>query len=111
MVSDGQGRGPRLPQEGESGLPVLRDHSLHRALPAGTGRVSHPVTVGAWWERLAPLPGGKRLFSWLLWRLVPYTRSGRPHLLERPSRHAQVPLADRPAGRDPPHSIHPLALA
>src|SRR5439155_14568782 len=34
VVSDGQGRGPRLPQEGEPGLPVLRHDSLHRALPA-----------------------------------------------------------------------------
>src|SRR5260370_36940679 len=110
MVSDGQGRGPRLPQEGESGLPVLRDHSLHRALPAGTGRISHPVTVGAWWERLAPLPGGKRLFSWLLWRLVPYTRSVRPHVLEPPPRYGQGPNGHRRPGRKHRPSLHPLSL-
>src|SRR5439155_926554 len=86
--------------EGQPGLPVLRDHSLHRALPARPGRIRDPVTVDGWWERLAPLPGGKRLFSWLLWWLVPYTGSVRPHVLELRAGYAKVRMADRRARGD-----------
>ncbi|MBT8335766.1 MAG: DUF4442 domain-containing protein [Gemmatimonadetes bacterium] len=62
------------------------------------------------WARLAPLPGGRRLFSWLVTRVIPYTGTIRPLVLDWTAGSARVALADRRRVRNHLRSIHAVAL-
>ncbi len=62
------------------------------------------------WERLARLPFGKRLFSWVVGRTAPYTGTIGGVFTDIAPGYARVELRDRKSVRNHLASIHAVAL-
>ena len=62
------------------------------------------------WKKWVSRPAGKRIFSMLLGRMIPYTGSIKAHVVSLKPGYAQVHLKDRKIVRNHLNSIHAIAL-
>lgn len=73
---------------------------------------SSPATrLRTLWRILAPLPGGRWLFSRVFAWMVPYSGSVRPRVTHFEPGHVRVRMDDRRAVRNHLRSVHAIALA
>ncbi len=67
--------------------------------------------IRALWDRLQPIPGGKKVFSKILGRMAPYTGSIGASIEELRPGYARVTMRERHALRQHLGSVHAIALA
>jgi acyl-coenzyme A thioesterase PaaI-like protein len=76
--------------------------------------ITQKLSVGqlrSTWQSLSAKPGGKWLFSRLFGKLIPYSGSVTPEVLELAPGRAVIAMADRRAVRNHLNCVHAIALA
>lgn len=63
------------------------------------------------WERLSKIPGGKKIFSFLVSQYIPYTGSVSPQVVQIEKGNAVVTIQDKHGLRNHLNSIHAIAIA
>lgn len=80
-----------------------------------TSRLVKDKSSAAWirkvWDSLSMLPGGSKIYSRLLGRVIPYTGSIKADVLDLEPGFALVQMRDRPSLRNHLGSLHAIALS